>query len=295
MLDPALAARIEGLALQARLAVEGALSGHHRSRLHGSSVEFSQHKEYTPGDEIRHIDWKTYAKADRYYVKQYEQESQLTSYMLLDASGSMGFQGDSIGKLEYAAQLISALSYLLVRQRDHVGLNVFGSALPSRFIPPRTRPTHLREIFSMVGTAIQLGASGTDSVRAALQDIVQRGYRRRSLLVLASDLLDATPETIKLLRQLRARNHDIAVFHILDPHELEFPYEGMTMFAALEGDQRLLVNPASVRSQYKRRMAEFLEFVKTGCVDIGIAYFFVPTSQSVEQTVRDFIDQRNRR
>ena len=296
MLDPALAARINGLALRARLIVEGALTGHHRSRLHGASVEFSQHKEYSPGDEIRHIDWKTYAKADRYYVKQFEQESQLTAYMLLDASGSMAFNGGSEDtKFAYAGQLVGALSYLLVRQQDHVGLRIFGDSQGRRFIPPRTRASHLREIFSMIVQVADAGANGVEVASTVLQEIVQKGYQRRSLIVLVSDLLNADEETMALLRRLRARSHDIVVFQVMDPHELEFPYDGMTLFSALEGNQRLLVHPSSVRAQYKKRLAAFLKFVEAECVNSGIAHFLVSTATPMETVLRDFVEQRNRR
>src|SRR5690606_28263976 len=149
-LDPVTVSRLETLPIKARVIVEGALSGLHRARLHGSSVEFAEHKEYSPGDEIRHIDWKVYGRADRYYVKQYEQESELTCYLVLDATGSMAYRGRGLAKLEYAAYLLGALAYLLIRQRDKVGLLVFGDQTLDRYVPPRARPAHLHDILTVL-------------------------------------------------------------------------------------------------------------------------------------------------
>ena len=289
MLEPSLAASIDNLAIRARLVVEGALSGLHRARQHGASVEFSQHKEYSPGDEIRHIDWKMYAKADRYYVKQFEQESQQTAYLLLDASGSMGFQGGGEQKLWYAAQLVAALAYVLIRQRDYVGLGVLGGALATKYIPPRTRPTHLRDIFTMLQQTVDLGATGDASVTQALSAMMERGYRRRSLIVIVSDMLEVEEQLLVVLRRLKATQHDVVIFHTLDPHELALPYEGMTLFSALEGEQRVLVNPAAIRSRYMRQLTAFLQRLHRGCIDFGIEYHLISTEQVLEKTLRDFL------
>ncbi|HYU16498.1 MAG TPA: DUF58 domain-containing protein, partial [Candidatus Acidoferrum sp.] len=161
LLDPLTVSRLETLPVRARVIVEGALSGLHRARLHGSSVEFAEHKEYTPGDEIRHIDWKVYGRADRFYIKQFEQESELSCYLALDSSGSMAYgdrdDGAELSKLGYAAHLLAALAYLLIRQRDKVGLLVFGDEALDRYVPPRARPAHLHDLLAVLEEVIRAG------------------------------------------------------------------------------------------------------------------------------------------
>ena len=282
--------------LRARLIVEGALTGMHRARLHGSSVEFAQHKEYSPGDEIKHIDWKAYAKLDRYYVKQFEQESQLTAYLVLDASASMEYAGRGLRKLDYASHIVAALAYLLIKQRDRVGMYVFGDErVDHRFIPPRARPAHLNDIVSVINDVNERGASGAESPAAALDRIAEMASRRRSLVVLVSDLFDADDRALELLRLLKAQRHDVVVFQILDRDELEFPFEGLTSFESFENAKRsMLVNPTAIRREYQRRMTEFLARVKREYATSGIDYQLVPTDQPFELALLDFLTTRMR-
>jgi uncharacterized protein (DUF58 family) len=293
-LDPTTIARLGALPVRARVIVEGALSGLHRARLHGSSVEFAEHKEYSPGDEIRHIDWKAYGKVDRYYVKQYEQESQLTVYLVLDASGSMAFAGGGLRKLDYAATALAALAYLVIKQQDKVGLRVFGDRAVDVLVPPRARNTHLHDVLAVLDGAMQGGGRGDESPADALERIAELARRRRALIVLASDLFDPEDRTLDVLRRLRARRHDVAVLHILDPHERTLPYEGMTLFEALESDHRVLANPAAIRKEYLARMAAFLARTAAGCADGGVDYHLVSTDRPVEATLLDVIARRTR-
>ena len=293
-IDPAQLARLGSLPIKARVIVEGALSGLHRASVHGSSVEFSEHKEYSPGDELRHVDWKAYAKGDRYYVKQYEQESQLTVYLVLDASASMQFAGGGISKLEYAGMSLAALAYLVIQQQDKVGLLACDDRKLETMVPPRGRTTHLHDLLAVLDQVMQKGGTGDESPAHALHRIAELTRRRRALIVLASDLFDADDATLDALKTLRAQRHDVSVLHLLDPHELTFPYEGLTEFHALESQNRMLVNPAAIRKEYLERMNTFLTKAHGMCVASGVDYHQVTTETPLERTLLDLMVARSR-
>ena len=293
-IDPAQLARLGSLPIQARVIVEGALSGLHRAQVHGSSVEFAEHKEYSPGDELRHVDWKAYAKLDRYYVKQFEQESQLTVYLVLDASASMAFSGGGIAKLEYGGLALAALAYLVIQQQDKVGLIASGDRALETMVPPRGRTTHFHDLMSVLASIIERGATGDESPAAALLRIAELARRRRALIVLASDLFDPDDATLRALAQLRAQRHDVSVLHILDPHERSFPYDGLTQFEALETAHKLLVNPAAVRADYLDRIEAFLTKVRVSLTAAGVDYHLVDTRRPVEQTLLALLVTRSR-
>jgi uncharacterized protein (DUF58 family) len=282
------------MTVKARVIVEGALTGLHRARLRGSSVEFAEHKEYSPGDEMRHIDWKVFGKADRYYVKQFEQESELCCYLVLDASASMGYAGSGVSKLEYASHLVAALSYLLVRQQDRVGLTVFGDRAIERYVPPRARPAQLRSLLGVIEDAGRRPPEGDESLSAALDRVAELARKRRGLVVVASDLFDGDGDSMATLRHLRASGHDTAVFHTLDPDEIDFPFDGLTIFEALESEQAMLVDPASIRRIYQERMKDFLEATRSACLEGGIDYHLVPTTRPFEDTLQTFLAERLR-
>ncbi|HEX8106365.1 MAG TPA: DUF58 domain-containing protein [Kofleriaceae bacterium] len=293
-MDPAQLARLGSLPIQARVIVEGALSGLHRAAVHGSSVEFAEHKEYSPGDELRHVDWKAYAKLDRYYVKQFEQESQLTVYLVLDASASMAFSGGGIAKLEYGGLLLAALAYLVIQQQDKVGLLASGDRSLETMVPPRGRTTHFHDLMAVLESILARGAAGDESPAAALARIAELTRRRRALIILASDLFDPDDETLRALAQLRAQRHDVSVLHLLDPHERSFPYDGLTQFDALESAHKLLVNPAAIRRDYLDRMEAFLTKVRGALTAAGVDYHLVDTSQPLEQTLLTLLVTRSR-
>jgi len=294
LLDPVTVTRLETLPVRARVIVEGALSGLHRARLHGSSVEFAEHKEYSPGDEIRHIDWKVYGRADRFYVKQFEQESELSCFLALDASGSMeyGPEKEALSKVGYAAHLLAALAYLMIRQRDKVGLLVFGDDALDRYVPPRARPAHLHDLLAVLEEVTRVGGRGSEPTYAALDRLGELTRKRRSLVIIASDMFEPEGRALGVLRRLRARGHDVALFQILHPHELDLPFEGLTLFEGLEDRRELLVDPAAIRRQYKRRMAAFLDKVRAECVRGGVEHHLVATSRPLEQALLDFLVQR---
>jgi len=292
--DPVQLARLGSLPIKARVIVEGAISGMHRASLHGSSVEFSEHKEYSPGDELRHVDWKAYAKVDRYYVKQFEQESQLTVYLVLDASASMRFAGGGLSKLEYAGISLAALAYLAIQQQDKVGLVASGDRTIETMVPPRARSTHLHDLLAVLDTVMARGGTGDESPAVALGRIAELSRRRRALIILATDLFDASDETLKVLAQLRAQRHDVSVLHVLDPHELSFPYDGLTQFEALESTNKLLVNPNAIKRDYIARMQAFLTKCKSSMTAAGIDYHLAMTDTALEKTLLDVLVARSK-
>ncbi len=293
-IDPAQLQRLGSLTIKARVIVEGALSGLHRAAVHGSSVEFAEHKEYSPGDELRHVDWKAYGKLDRYYVKQFEQESQLTVYLVLDASASMAFAGPGISKLEYAGLSLAALAYLVIQQQDKVGLVACGDRAIETMVPPRGRTNHLHDLHSVLDALMTKGAAGDESPAAALSRIAELARRRRALVILASDLFDDSDQTLKLLAQLRAQRHDVTVLHTLDPHELTFPYDGLTQFDSLETSHKMLVNPAAIKKDYLERMQAFLTKCRGTLAAAGVDYHLVQTDRALERTLLDIVATRSR-
>ncbi len=293
-IDPAQLARLGSLAIKARVIVEGALSGLHRASVHGSSVEFAEHKEYSPGDELRHVDWKAYGKLDRYYVKQFEQESQLTVYLVLDTSASMAFAGGGMAKLEYAGLSLAALAYLVIQQQDKVGFIACGDRKVETMVPPRARTTHLHDLLGVLDAVIKRGAGGDESPAACLGRIAELARRRRALIILASDLFDPDDATVKACALLRAQKHDVSVLHVLDPHELAFPYDGLTQFEALESQHKLLVNPSAIKRDYLERMGAFLTRSRGMLAAAGVDYHLVKTDRALDQTLLDLVIARSR-
>jgi uncharacterized protein (DUF58 family) len=293
-LDPIQLQRLGSLPIKARVIVEGALSGMHRASVHGSSVEFAEHKEYSQGDELRHVDWKAYAKLDRYYVKQFEQESQLTVYLVLDASASMKFAGGGLAKLEYAGLSLAAIAYLVIQQQDKVGLVACGDRGIETMVPPRARTTHLHDLLGVLDGLMTKGGTGDESPAEALGRIAELSRRRRSLIVLASDLFDPDDETIRALANLRAQHHDVSVLHVLDPHERTFPYEGLTEFQALESSSKLLANPLAIKKDYLERMDAFVAKCHGTLANAGVDYHEVLTDKPLEETLLELLVSRAR-
>lgn len=283
-LDPATLTQLGGLLIRARSLVEGAIAGMHRSPHKGSSVEFAEYKEYTPGDEIKHIDWKAFGRFDKYYVKQFEDETNLRAYLVLDGSGSMDFGSEGITKLEYARTLAASLAYLLLRQGDAVSAMIFDDK-PGLFLPPSSKSSHLDDVLSVLE---RLPGQGRTDIAAALKSMAER-VRRRGLMLLVSDMLDDAPRVMNIAKVMRKRRQEVAVFHILDPAEVELPYEGLTIFEGLEGEGDLLVDPDDVRDRYREEMRAHLKAVERECLEGDIEYFRVLTTQPIEKIIMDFI------
>lgn len=279
--------RLQGVKLRARAVVEGVLSGLHKSPHQGQSVEFSEHKEYAPGDELRHIDWKAFGKFDRYYVKRFEHETNLRTLMAIDASASMGYRSGPWSKLDVAKTLAGALSYLLIRQQDAVGLAVFQEN-HVRDIPPRSSAGHLNVVLSELE---QLKPRGPTDLTTAAYTLSEKAPPR-SLLLVFSDLFDEHPEALKRLLQLRARKHDVAVFHLVDPAELAFPFDDPTLFLSMEDERNIEVNPREIKQSYLEEFNAFLEQSKKTCAEADVDYECVRTDEALDAVLLRFLSKR---
>lgn len=290
MLDAPTLARIQGLKLRVRSLMEGVLSGLHKSPHQGQSVEFAEHKEYAPGDELRHLDWKAYGKFDRYYVKRFEQETNLRALLTVDGSASMGYRSQSLSKLEVASTLAGTLASLLVRQQDATGLCVMAKGT-LRNLPPRASAGHLS---LMLEELERTEAAGSTDLYSLAEHLAQ-ALPRRSLVVLFSDLLDDREDALARILSLRQRKHDVAVFHLLDPAELTFPFDDPTVFLDMEGEQRVEVNAREIKESYLEEFHAFLAKVKQRCAEAKVDYVQVRTDERLDEVLVRFLSQRARR
>ena len=286
-LHPEAIKRISRLDLRARHIVEGFLAGMHRSPYFGQSVEFLQHREYTWGDEIRHVDWKVWAKQDRYYVKQYEEDTNLRCTMLVDVSNSMHYGSGPMDKYEYGCTIAASLAYLLLRQQDAVGCVAFDESARMT-VPLRTKRNHINSI-------IQALEISTPRNKTDLYQILRHAaesYPRRGMMVLISDLLVEREGLFRGLKLLRARGHDIMLFHVLDDDEIDFPFSGPTRFEGLELPQHLNCNPRALREGYLAALGTYLEEVRRGCVRNGVDYALLRTSQPLDAALAAYLSNR---
>lgn len=290
LLDSQTLARLQGVKLRARAVMEGVLSGLHKSPHQGQSVEFAEHKEYAPGDELRHLDWKAYGKFDKYYVKRYEHETNLRSVMVVDASASMGYRSGALSKLDVATTLAGALCYLLVRQQDAAGIALMTHG---RFqdVPPRASAGHLNVLLDALENAQPNG--GTNLISAA--DHLAEVLPRRSSVVVLSDFLDENQDALKRILALRQRKNDVAVFHLVDPAELTFPFDDPTLFLDMEGEGRIEVNPREIKESYLEEFGAFLGNVKSACAEADVDYELVRTDERLDEVLLRFLGKRGRR
>lgn len=287
VLSPKILQRLSNLALKARFAVEGVLTGIHKSPQRGSSIEFSEYKEYSRGDEIRHIDWKTYARSDKYYVKQFEQETNLKCYILLDSSASMLYKSKELTKLDYASKIAIGLSYILLNQKDQVGLLIFGKEIV-KYIPPRSQSTHLQVITSALES---IKGEGETNISYVLESFAEK-IKGRSMIILISDLFDKPEDVISSLKHFRHRKHEVIIFHILDPYELTFPFEDITLFEDMEKDRKILASPRAIKEKYLEELNFFIERYRKKCLEDKIDYFLVDTSTPIEQALGNYLAKR---
>ena len=286
--DPKVLAGIANLGLRARWVVEGLMSGVHRSRAKGFSVEFEEHREYTPGDEIRRIDWKAYGKFDRYFIKEYEDETNLRAYLLLDASASMNYASDGITKFDYGCTLTASLAYLILKQQDAAGVVTFSNRVES-FVPPRAK----RDYFLQILHALEnRGAAGETNVGKILDELAGQ-IKRRGLIVLVSDLLDDPELVLKGLRQFRFKGNDVIVFHLLDPAELDLPFDGNILFEDLEAaNVNVVADPRAIRSTYQQVVQEFISDLRKQCHDNAIDYQQISTATPLDQALASYLSWR---
>jgi uncharacterized protein (DUF58 family) len=288
-LDPAVVARLKGLDVKARLVVEGFVSGLHRGPYKGFSVEFAEHRQYMPGDPIRHIDWKVYGKTDRFYIKEYEEETNLRAYIILDGSGSMGYSSDGLTKLEYGCYLAASLAYLMLKQQDSVGLLVFDTKLRS-YIPPRSAKRHLHSILRELG---QAEAREETNLGRTLEDLARR-VTRRGLIILVSDLLDDEQSVVRGLKLFRHRKHEVIVFHVMDPYEVSFPFEHEVILRDMETGEEVPAVPWEIRREYVGRVAAWIDRYRTVLRQSGIDYVPLKTSTTYDVALLSYLEKRRR-
>ena len=286
-LDPGILAKVGFSPLLARVVVEGFLNGLHKSPYHGFSVEFADHREYVPGDDLKYVDWALWSRTDHYYVKRFEEETNLRCYLLLDRSASMSFGTGALTKWDYSCFLATCLAHLILRQQDAVGLALIGAS-PSLVVPPRCRRSHLRQLMSVM---VNSSPAGTTDLPGSLRGVL-RGLKRRGLVVVISDLIDDPVETLKAIRLLASHRHDVVVFHVQDATELDFSFEGAMLLKDLETGEELEVDPSAVRATYLQQMEELCAFYRKGLTERGIDYHLVNTRQSYDQALSAYLGRR---
>lgn len=289
-IDPAALMRIKSLQVRARVTVEGFIRGIHRSPFHGFSVEFSEYREYTPGDDPRYLDWKLFARSDRYFIKRFEDETNLRCYLVLDTSRSMGYRSGSYSKGEYARTVAATIAYFLSAQRDAVGLLTFEDAITD-YLPPRHRPGHLRRLMGI----LEREPTGKATDLAGPLEQIAATVSKRGLVILISDLLAPIDSFKTRLGYLRSRGHDVIVLRIVDPAEAEFRFETSAMFRDAESGREIYVDPASARDDYLRRFSAHAERINQACVDLGIEHVTIATDTPLELVLFDLLKARMRR
>jgi uncharacterized protein (DUF58 family) len=289
-LQPQVVSRLAGMELRARLVVEGFITGLHRSPYHGFSVEFAEHRQYMPGDDLRHMDWKIYGRTGRHYIKQFEEETNLKSYIVLDASRSMAFASPgNVTKLTYASTLAAALGYLMIRQQDAVGLATFDEALTG-YLPPRATRGYLRQLLVVLE---KLEAAHTTGAAKALHQVADR-IRRRGLVVVVSDLLDDPDTLMMALKHFRHKKNEVIVMHVLDPLERSFGFDRDAVFEDMETGERIMTQPWQVRRAYRSGMDAFVERTKRECREHAIDYVLLDTATPYDVALVEYLSKRRR-
>lgn len=299
-LRPDVIAQVQRLDLKARFIVEGFISGLHNSPFQGFSVEFSEHRKYTPSDDLRQIDWSVYARTDRFYVKKYDAETNLACHLLVDTSASMGYpdvdrtaEGGRLNKLDYTICLAAALGYLMIHQQDAVGLARFDDQLRT-YLPPKSKRTHLMRLIGELAQARPAPDKTGKGLARAIHEVARR-VRRRGLMVILSDFLTDADEVIEALHHLRFRGHDVILFQVLDETEVQFPFERLSQFVDPETGARITVHPQAVRERYLAALREFTERYRTETAAMRADFVQVNTSMTFDRALVQFLVDRRRR
>jgi uncharacterized protein (DUF58 family) len=282
-------ASLDKFSLRARLIVEGFIIGLHKSPYHGFSVEFSDHRQYNPGDSIGAIDWKVYGKTNRYYIKRYEEETNLKAYIIVDHSASMGYSSGEVSKLDYAKAFASALTYLMLSQQDAVGLLSYAQTLTS-YIPPRSMRSYMSVLFKELYGLQPESSTNTAAVLHTLADRI----KKRGLIILISDLLDDPHAILQGLQHFRHQKHEVLVFHIQDAQELEFDFKRETEFVDAETGEKLLVNPWQTRSEYRQAYEDAATYLKTRCHEALIEYNGINTQTPFDDALLRYLSKREK-
>ena len=289
-LQPDVVARLANMELVARLVVEGFITGLHKSPYHGFSVEFAEHRQYMPGDEIKHLDWKIYGKTDRYYIKQFEEETNLKSYIILDASRSMSYSSEGrMTKLEYASYITGALAELMVQQRDAVGFTIYDEKVRT-YMPPHATKSYLKEILRQLES---LQAGNKTGTADSLHVIAER-IKRRGLVIILSDLFDRPSEVMSALRHFRHKKNEVIVMQILDPLERSFAFGRDAVFKDLETAEELITQPVHIQKAYQQEMKQFLDSYKRECRENNIDYILLDTSTPFDVALFEYLHKRQR-
>jgi uncharacterized protein (DUF58 family) len=291
-LDPRVLDKVARLELRARLVVEGFVTGMHKSPYRGFSVEFAQHREYVPGDDLRHLDWKIFGKSDRFVIKQYEEETNLRAHLFLDQSESMNYGGDgTLSKFDYAATACASLAYMIQQQADAVGLTLFDDKVCKQVPPSNTRQS-LGHLFA--GLEGAKTRQQKTKIGGVLHELAGQ-LRQRGMVMIFSDLFDEPKDVIQGLREIASRGHDVVVFHVMDHDELEFPFERMTMFEGMEQLPELLCDPKSLRDAYLAEINSFAEEIRKGCLSQRIDYVRVDTQNPLDVVLTSYLSARTAR
>jgi uncharacterized protein (DUF58 family) len=289
-LNPAVVAKLKSLELKARTVVEGFMVGYHKSPYHGFSVEFSQHRPYMQGDSIKNLDWKVFAKSERYYIKQYEEETNLLAHVILDSSKSMDYKHDGdLTKYDYAKVLAASLVYLLLKQQDAVGLAIYSDEIKS-YLRPKSKWTYLRQILSEIERSNPSSSTKTsESINAIVENIKTRG-----LVIIISDFLDDVNEVLDSLKKFYYKKNEVIVFHILDPIEKNFGFNKDSIFIDMETKEEITTQPIQIQKAYSDAMKEYLSTLKSGCEKYGFDYNLVETTSSFDNALMSFFKKRTR-
>ena len=289
-LDPSIISKLNSLELKARLVVEGFMVGLHKSPYHGFSVEFSEHRSYMQGDNLKDVDWKVYGKTEKYFIKQYEEETNLKSYVLLDVSRSMAFASEgNVSKLDYGRTLVAALSYLMIKQQDAVGLSLYSERIV-KYFPPKTTRSYLQEILKSLNTAEPSDKTNTAS---CLNQIAER-IKRRGLVIIVSDLFDDVDAILTALRHFRYKKNDVIVFQILDPMEISFSFGKDAIFKDMESLEELTTQPYQIQKAYIEAMNDFITKIKTECLNANIEYNLIQTSTPFDKALFSYIQKSSK-
>jgi len=288
-LDPQTLAKLQGLELRARHIVEGYVSGVHRSPYHGFSIEFAEHREYTPGDDLRYVDWKVFGRTDKFYLKQFEEETNLVSYLLLDTSESMQYQSDAaaLSKLEYAKCIAASLAYLILQQQDSVGLITFDSEVRA-LVRASSQPSNLKQLIHVMEQSTAERKTATGPI---FHDLAER-LKKRGVVIILSDLFDDVASMLTGLKHFRHRRHDVIVFHVLDPAEEDFPFRQTTKFKGLEHLPEVVTEPRSLRQAYQAEFEKFQQQVRTGCRAHNVDYVKIRTDQTLDVALSTYLADR---
>lgn len=287
--DPQTLARLDGLRLRAQRIVEGFLAGLHRSPRRGFSIEFAEHREYVPGDDLRYLDWKVFGRTDKMYLKQFEDETNFIAYLLLDSSAGMAYRGPQSpwSKWEYSQCVAAALAWLVLQQHDAVAVATFDKQT-QRVLPPAGGTAHLQNVVQLLENT---QPQGETSVRSALVELAER-CRRRGVVIVISDLLDEVEAVSAALRCFRSRHHDVVVFHVLDPAEVEFPFDEPTRFLGMEVPRRIAVDPRALRAAYLAEFRQYRERLEQRCREAGVDYWMAVSSRPIHELLVPFLNRR---